>query len=139
LRVSNHVADQARTRAGVFTRSAQRLTSATGSGTAAIVVLVGFGVWMAVGASAGFPRWWELCASVGVPFVTLIMLVVIQHTQNHDDAATQLKLDELIRATRGASNRMMTLEEASPDDLDKIKSDFRQQADDAAPDGVEPH
>jgi low affinity Fe/Cu permease len=139
MRVSNHVADQARTRAGVFTRLAQRLTSATGSGTAAIVVLVGFTVWMAVGASAGFRRWWELCASVGVPFVTLIMLVVIQHTQNHDDAATQLKLDELIRATRGASNRMMTLEEASPDDLDKIKSDFRQQADDAAPDEVEPH
>ena len=77
------------------------------------------------------PGWWELCATALVPFLTLLMLVMIQHTQNHDDRATQLKLDELIRASTGATNRMMTVEDASPDDLDKIRDDFREAADSA--------
>jgi hypothetical protein len=49
-------------------------------------------------------------------------------TQNHDARATQLKLDELIRVTEGATNRMMTVEDASPDDLDHIQDDFREEA-----------
>ena len=60
------------------------------------------------------------------------MLVLIQHTQSHDDRATQVKLDELIRATHGATNRMMTVEQASPEDLDRISDDFRSQAESAA-------
>lgn len=69
----------------------------------------------------------------GVPFLTLLMVVLIQHTQNHDDRATQLKLDELIRATRHATNRMMTVEDASRADLDRIHDNFQSQAESAAP------
>ena len=74
--------------------------------------------WTLVGWATAFPRWWELVATAGVPFLTLLMVVLLQHTQNHDARATQLKLDELIRASGNASDRMMTVEKASPEDLD---------------------
>ena len=60
--------------------------------------------------------------------MTLLMIVLLQHTQNHDSRATQLKLDELIRVSEGATNRMMTVEDASANDLDRIQDDFRDQS-----------
>jgi low affinity Fe/Cu permease len=89
--------------------------------------------WLGLGASSGFPRWWELTATAGVPFVTLLMVVIVLHAQSHDDRAIQLKLDELIRATSVANNRMMTLEDASSEDLDRIRGDFRDKAESASP------
>jgi low affinity Fe/Cu permease len=127
----DHAAYDERSRSPKFRSVAERLTAITGSGTAAAGVAGAFVVWFVVGVATGYPRWWELCATAGLPFLTLVMLVMIQHTQNHDDRATQLKLDELIRASTGATNRMMTVEDASPDDLDKIRGDFREAADSA--------
>jgi low affinity Fe/Cu permease len=62
--------------------------------------------------------------TVGVPAVSLLLLVVVQHTQSHANRATHLKLDELIRATDQAANAMMVVEDASSVDLDRIKADF---------------
>jgi len=107
---------------------AHRATSASGSGWAALGVVAGGACWTLVGWAAGFPRWWELVATAGVPFVTLLMVVLLQHTQNHDAQATQLKLDELIRSSQGASDRMMTVENASPADLDRIHESFERHA-----------
>ncbi len=90
--------------------------------------------WLVLGAITDFPRWWELLVTAGVPCLTLLMVVLIQHTQNHDDRATQLKLDELIRATHSATNRMMTVEDAGREDLDRIHDNFQSQAESAAPD-----
>jgi low affinity Fe/Cu permease len=58
------------------------------------------------------------------------MLVLIQHTQNHDDEAVQLKLDELIRANPEASNDMMRLEDASQSDLARIREAFTNEVSD---------
>lgn len=128
-RLGGHVADETWARSTFFRRVARFLTAATGSAAAAALV-VGLAVaWVVLGALTGYPRWWELLVTGGLPFATLLMLVVLQHTQNHDTGATHLKLDELIRATGGATNRMMTVEDASPKDLDRIRHDFRGQAD----------
>lgn len=62
--------------------------------------------------------------TVGVPAVALLLLVVVQHTQNHANRVTHLKLDELIRATDQAANAMMVLEDSSSNDLDRIKAEF---------------
>ena len=94
--------------------------------------MVAGGIWLILGAATGFPRWWELVVTIGLPIITLLMVVLLQHTQNHDARATQLKLDELIRVTDGATNRMMTVEDASPTDLDRIQDDFRGQAGEGA-------
>jgi low affinity Fe/Cu permease len=113
---------------GDFSRLAQRMTEWTGSGWAVAVVVTGSLAWTAVGLAVAFTRWWELSATVGLPVLTLLMLVLVQHTQNHNNLATQLKLDELIRANTGAHNQMMSVEDASRADLNRIQADFRAQS-----------
>jgi low affinity Fe/Cu permease len=130
--MEDHAAHDGRTRTPRFSRLAHRLTDFTGSGLAVALVVVAFVVWLGLGVATGYPRWWELVVTTGMPFLTLLMLVVIQHTQNHDDRATQLKLDELIRASEQATNRMMTVEDASGEDLDRIRADFRGRSQSAA-------
>jgi low affinity Fe/Cu permease len=66
--------------------------------------------------------------TAGIPFLTLLMLVFLQHRQEHNDRAIQLKLDELIRASSRASNSKMTVEDASREDLDRIQNEFRDQS-----------
>ena len=132
-RRDGHVADESRGESSAFRRLTRHITAATGSAGAAGVVVVAAAGWLVLGAITDFPRWWELLATVGVPFLTLLMVVLIQHTQNHDDRATQLKLDELIRATHSATNRMMTVEDASRADLDRIHDNFQSQAESGAP------
>ena len=134
-----HVADGSRGEPGVSRRLARHIKEGAGSATAALVVVSAAVLWLLLGAITGFPRWWELIVTGGLPFLTLLMVVILQQTQNHDDRATQLKLDELIRATRGAANRMMTVEDASPAHLDRIYEEFQSQAESAvAKPGEEP-
>jgi low affinity Fe/Cu permease len=111
-----------------YQRWARRLGEFAGSRGAAGAVGAFAVAWVALGLAFRFPRWWELGITIGFPILTLLMMVLLQHTQNHDARATQLKLDELIRVTEGATNRMMTVEDASPDDLDHIQDDFREEA-----------
>ena len=129
----DHAAHAVRRDATPFRRMARRFTAAMGSALGATLVVVAAAAWLGVGIANGFPRWWELVASCGVPFLTLLMVVLVQHTQNHDDRATQLKLDELIRATGGATNRMMTVEDARAEDLDRIHDEFQTQAESPSP------
>lgn len=123
-----HAAAHLRNEDTFYQRWARRLGRFAGSRDAAGVVVAFAVLWTVTGAVTDFPRWWEVVVTVGFPIITLLMMVLLQHTQNHDSRATQLKLDELIRVTDGATNRMMTVEEASPDDLDHIQHDFREDA-----------
>ncbi|MDQ6617545.1 MAG: low affinity iron permease family protein [Actinomycetota bacterium] len=125
---SEHIADDLGRGAAPFTRLAQRITLWAGSAAAAIEVVVALLVWISVGSLADFPHWREVSATVGLSFVTLLMVILIQHTQNHDDQAVQLKLDELIRANTDAANKMMRLEDASQDDLERIRQAFNRHA-----------
>lgn len=94
-----------------------------------------FGIaWLVVGAVSGFPRWWEVVITVGFPFLTLLLLALIQHTQNHDSNAIELKLDELLVALDPASDAMVRIEEASEDDLEMLRRHFRERSE-AARDG----
>jgi low affinity Fe/Cu permease len=123
---ADHVAGDLDRQPRRFTRAAQRITIWAGSAMAAVEVVVALLAWLVIGFLTEFSRWWEVAATVGLSFVTLLMLILIQHTQNHDDQAVQLKLDELIRAAAGASNQMMRLEDASQQDLERIRRAFDQ-------------
>jgi low affinity Fe/Cu permease len=125
---TDHVASDGRSERRLFSRLAHRITAWSGSATAALGVVAALLVWLTIGWLSRFPRWWEVGATVGLSFVTLLMLVLIQHTQNHDDQAVQLKLDELIRANLNATNAMMRLEDASQEDLSRIRQSFNDQA-----------
>ena len=93
---------------------------------ASIVVL-----WGITGPIFGFSDTWQLVINTGTTIVTFLMVFLIQNTQNRDSEAMQVKLDELIRATQGAQNALLDLEELEEDELDRIKAGYEEIAEKA--------
>lgn len=112
-----------------FANAAKSFVRFTGSGWALVTVLVLIGVWAAIGFATEFSRGWEVVMTAGVPILTLLMLVVVQHTQNHDNLAMQLKLDELIRALEGGQDGMIRVEDESGEHLERLERKFKAHVD----------
>jgi low affinity Fe/Cu permease len=112
----------------LFNRIAKATAHATGHPMAFIVALVLIAVWAASGPIFGFSDTWQLVINTGTTIATFLMVFLIQNTQNRDTAALQLKLDELIRAQRGAQNTLLDLEELSEDELEEIRSRYEEMA-----------
>ena len=93
---------------------------------AAIVVGVALIGGIVVGSSVGFSSGWLTGFETGTSAITLVMLFVIQHTQSREQAATQRKLDELLRASPEAASGLMLLEEASDDEMRDVESELRE-------------
>src|ERR1700733_3527564 len=74
-----------------------------------------------LGALLGFPATWTTAFEVGASFITLMMVVIIQHTQGREQMATQRKLDELLRALPQAESRLMMLEEESDETIQAVE------------------
>ncbi len=88
----------------------------------AVAVIV---VWVITGPLFGFSDTWQLVINTGTTIITFLMVFLIQNTQNHDTEAIQIKLDELIRATRGAHNALLDLEELEGDSLDAFRKRYQ--------------
>lgn len=88
----------------------------------AVAVIV---VWILTGPLFAFSDTWQLVINTGTTIVTFLMVFLIQNTQNRDTEAIQLKLDELIRATQGAHNALLDLEELEEDNLDAFKRKYQ--------------
>ena len=108
-----------------FAIIAQTLARFTGSGWAVATTLVVVLCWVAIGFALDFPRTWELVMTAGVPVLTLLLLIIVQYTQSHDDLAMQLKLDEIIRALEETDDDMMRVEDASYEHLEDVERDFK--------------
>jgi low affinity Fe/Cu permease len=83
----------------------------------ALIVITADIAWVLFSVAVGFPARWESVFQALVAAITLAMVFVIQHTQSRQQAATQRKLDEILRALPGADNSLLTLEHASDDEL----------------------
>jgi low affinity Fe/Cu permease len=90
--------------------------------TLAALVIV---VWVITGPLFGFSDTWQLVINTGTTIVTFLMVFLIQNTQNRDTEAIQVKLDELIRATKGAHNALLDLEELEEGRLDSFKTRYQ--------------
>ena len=82
-------------------------------------------LWAVTGPVFGFSDTWQLAINTGTTVVTFLMVFVIQASQNREARATQLKLDELIRAIKGANNELIDLEEASDEVVELHQEHFR--------------
>lgn len=110
-----------RSDAGFFDRFSHKVTKATGSHWAFLLALAIVLGWAASGPIFHFSNTWQLVINTGTTVVTFLMVFVIQQSQNKDTIAIQLKLNELIAATKGASNRLIDIEELSDKELEHVK------------------
>ena len=108
----------------LFERIAGRVASWTGRPPAFVLALVIVVIWGITGPLFKYSDTWQLVINTGTTIVTFLMVFLIQNSQNRDTEAIQLKLDELIRATRGAHNALMDLEELEEQELDAFRSRY---------------
>ena len=88
----------------------------------AVLVIV---VWLVTGPAFHFSDTWQLIINTATTVITFLMVFLIQNTQNRDAKAVHLKLDELIRAVKGARNQLVDLENLSDNDLKKLEDQFQ--------------
>ena len=93
-----------------------------------ILALVFLLLWGLSGPLLGFSDTWQLIVNTTTTIITFLMVFIIQNTQNRDTEAIQLKLDELIRATQGAHNALLDLEEIDEERLEQYKKSYEKLA-----------
>jgi low affinity Fe/Cu permease len=105
-----------------FARQATQWTGRPAAFAVALAIIV---VWLATGPIFHFSDTWQLVINTGTTVVTFLMVFLIQHAQNKDTRAIELKLNELVAAMPGASNRLVDIESLSEEDLDTLHRYYR--------------
>jgi len=111
-----------------FERFSNKITNWTGSSTAfgiALGIILG---WAISGPIFRYSDTWQLVINTGTTIITFLMVFLIQKTQNKDSKAIQLKLNELVAANKGASNRMVDIEDFTEDELDMLHKFYEKLA-----------
>lgn len=104
-----------------FARHSSRVLGSAWAFTIALLIIVAWGL---TGPTFHYSDTWQLIINTGTTIVTFLMVFLIQNTQNRDAKAVHLKLDELIRALKGARNKLVDLENMSEEDVKKLEEEF---------------
>lgn len=112
----------------IFERLSILLTRFSGSTSAFVLSLSLVAGWAISGPLFNFSENWQLVINTGTTIITFLMVFLIQRTQNKDSMAIQLKLNELIASSAGASNRMVDIEDISEAELEILKKHFNKLA-----------
>jgi len=112
-------------KANLFRHVANRISLWTGSAKVFIGAIVIVLVWAITGPLFNFSNTWQLVINTGTTIITFLMVFLIQNTQNRDTKAIQLKLDELIHATKGARETFVGLEDLTDEDLTELDHEFK--------------
>ena len=104
-----------------FARSSAEVLGSPYAFAIAIVVLL---VWAGMGPIFNFSDTWQLIINTATTIVTFLMVFLIQNTQNRDARAIHLKLDELLKAQKGARNSLVDLEDLTEHELDRLQAEF---------------
>jgi low affinity Fe/Cu permease len=111
-----------------FSRLARRVAALSGRPVAFLLALGAIVLWGLSGPLFGFSDTWQLIVNTTTTIITFLMVFIIQSTQNRDTAAIQLKLDELIRATQGAHNALLDLEEIDDRQFERYRRSYERLA-----------
>ena len=111
-----------------FSHIARRIALLSGRPAVFLLAVSAILLWALSGPLFGFSDTWQLVVNTSTTIVTFLMVFVIQSTQNRDTAAMQLKLDELIRATQGAHNALLNLEEIDEEQFERYRRSYEKLA-----------
>ena len=107
----------------VFSSKVTRITGSPAAFITAFCIII---IWAVTGPVFHFSDTWQLVINTGTTIITFLMVFVIQQSQNKDTVALHLKLNELIAATQGASNRLIEVEELTDAELQTLKKFYIQ-------------
>jgi low affinity Fe/Cu permease len=108
-----------------FRKFAAKTSMIVGSSWAFLCAVLIIILWALSGPVFGFSDTWQLVINTGTTIITFLMVFLIQNTQNRDAKAMHLKLDELIKATKGARNHMMDLDKLSDEQLKELEEEYK--------------
>ena len=111
-----------------FTRFAKATARYSGRPSAFLLASAAIVVWAATGPLFGYSDTWQLVINTSTTIITFLMVFLIQSTQNRDAEAMQVKLDELLRVTKGAHNALLDLEELEEHELERIRGGYTRLA-----------
>jgi low affinity Fe/Cu permease len=106
----------------IFARRSSMMLGSAWAFAGAVLVIV---VWLLTGPTFHFSDTWQLIINTATTVITFLMVFLIQNTQNRDAKAMHLKLDEIIRALKGARNQLVDLEDLSDEELKKLEEQFQ--------------
>ena len=109
----------------ILERFSRKVTEATGTSTAFILALLVIVVWLVTGPLFHFSDTWQLVINTGTTIVTFLMVFLIQRSQNKDALAIHLKLNEIVAALEGASNRLIDVEDLSEDEIKTLHTYYQ--------------
>jgi len=111
-----------------FAQFAQATSHWTGNPAAFLLAVAVVLVWVVTGPVFNYSDTWQLVINTGTTIVTFLMVFLIQHTQNRDTMALQLKLSELVLGIEGAKNKFAAVEDLSDEELEELHEECRQRA-----------
>ena len=112
----------------ILERFSHQATVWAGSSWAFIVALSVIVIWAATGPLFGFSDTWQLVINTGTTIVTFLMVFLIQRTQNKDALALHLKLNEIVAALEGASNRLIDVEDLTEGEIQTLHNHYQKLA-----------
>jgi low affinity Fe/Cu permease len=113
---------------GLFEKLAHKATVFSGSTTAFTIALLAIVIWLVTGKYFNYSDTWQLVINTGTTIITFLMVFLIQRMQNKDSKAIHLKLNELVAALTGPSNRLIDAEDLTEDELEILTVYYRKLA-----------
>ena len=102
-----------------------KVTQASGTSSAFIIALLVVIIWLITGPIFKFSDTWQLVINTGTTIVTFLMVFLIQRTQNKDALAIHIKLNEIVAALEGASNRLIDVEDLNEDEIKTLHKHYQ--------------
>ena len=112
----------------ILERFSRKATEATGTSTAFILALLVIIVWMLSGPLFHFADTWQLVINTGTTIITFLMVFLIQRSQNKDALAIHLKLNEIVAALEGSSNRLIDVEDLTEEEIKTLHKYYQKLA-----------
>jgi len=113
-------------RPNLLERFSHEATRATGTSYAFLLAVAVIVIWAITGPLFGFSNTWQLVINTGTTIVTFLMVFLIQRAQNKDAVAIHLKLNEIVAAMEGASNRLIDVEDLSEADIAALRNYYKE-------------